>query len=115
MLKRASIIIVSLLASTLMCNGGYALESQNLNLLTTLSQEAEHEVSFFKEIMKSGSSYALLLSLEEEVPAVAKTISSIALLHELKAVNRNLQQLQKEVKKFNKLFRDDLEHRSFMK
>jgi hypothetical protein len=115
MMKQTKLVVALILFNSLWLNCSYAFEPKHLDMQSIISKEAEQEVSVFKEIMKNTGSYAFLLSLEEELPNVAKTVSSIALLHELKAVNVNLQQLLKEVKKFNKLLKQEVQYRSFMK
>ncbi|HAT1846976.1 TPA: hypothetical protein I8Z30_002759 [Legionella pneumophila] len=75
----------------------------NQNLTAVSTENDEQDVEYFKHILSGGALFTLLLSMDKEVPDVAKSVEYVALFKKLDLANHLLTQILVELKKNNHL------------
>ncbi|CZH43414.1 MULTISPECIES: hypothetical protein [Legionella] len=71
----------------------------NHNLTAVSTENDEQDVEYFKHILSGGALFTLLLSMDKEVPDVAKSVEYVALFKKLDSANHLLTQILVELKK----------------
>ncbi|HAT3818839.1 TPA: hypothetical protein NGG10_002751 [Legionella pneumophila] len=109
-------IIKTLMLSTVLMvmNGAAFAETEStlennrethLFSLTDNKMTAQRGVDTFNKILKCGGLYALLLSMNTELPDIAKTAEFVMLFNEINSTNQILSRLLMEMQKNNQLLR----------
>ncbi|HAU1584099.1 TPA: hypothetical protein JBI90_14295 [Legionella pneumophila] len=109
-------IIKTLMLSTVLIvmNGAAFAETEStlennrkthLFFLTYNKMTAQRGVDTFNKILKGGGLYALLLSMNTELPDIAKTAEFVMLFNEINSTNQILSRLLMEMQKNNQLLR----------
>lgn len=112
-------IIKTLMLSTVLMvmNGAAFAETEStleknrkthLFSLTDNKMTAQREVDTFNKILKGGGLYALLLSMNTELPDIAKTAEFVMLFNEINSTNQILSRLLMEMQKNNQLLRKNM-------
>ncbi|MDP3268079.1 MAG: hypothetical protein Q8M40_03435 [Legionella sp.] len=98
-------ITLMLMSGVIYAERGTFIEKINSNHLLTADtpHNDEKDVAYFKHILSNERLYALLLSLENEVPEAAKSVEFVALFQKLDTTNRLLTHLLVELRKNNQL------------
>lgn len=74
--------------------------------VSSAQQIEQQQMRTIKNILKHSRLFAMMLILEEETPSIAKQLSSMSVLYEMKAINQTLSQMFSEMKKNNQLIRE---------
>ena len=98
-------ITLMLMSGVIYAERGTFIEKINSNHLLTADRphNDEKDVAYLKHILSNERLYALLLSLENEVPEAAKSVEFVALFQKLDTTNRLLTHLLVELRKNNQL------------
>lgn len=80
----------------------------NQNLTAVSTENDEQDVEYFKHILSGGALFTLLLSMDKEVPDVAKSVEYVALFKKLDLANHLLTQILDELKKSNHLLSQNM-------
>lgn len=75
----------------------------NQNPTAVSTENDEQDADYFKHIFSGGALFTLLLSMDKEVPDVAKSVEYVALFKKLNSANHLLTQILNELKKNNRL------------
>lgn len=73
--------------------------------VSSAQQIEQQQMRTIKNILKHSRLFAMMLILEEETPSIAKQLSSMSVLYEMKAINQTLSQMFSEMKKNNQLIK----------
>lgn len=65
----------------------------------------QQQIRMLGEILKHSRLFEMMLILEKETPSMAKQLSSMSILYEMKAINQTLSQMFSEVKTNNQLIK----------
>lgn len=63
----------------------------------------QEQIRTIKNILKRSRLFEMMLALENETPTVAKQLTTVSLLYEMKSLNQSLSQQLTEMKKTNQL------------
>jgi len=77
--------------------------TQGSNLLADNKMMGKKGVDSFNQILKGGGLYALLLSMNTELPDIAKSVEFVMLFNEINSTNQILSRLLIELQKNNQL------------